>query len=102
MAFMQGLGLLLLAPMILSFFAGGAVLAHALASSGAVSPWNLRLHGIALLIAVAGRMLASSGLVPARAVGLAVLACVAGAQMWSGAAIAQLPRPRAAAVAAIR
>jgi hypothetical protein len=102
MAFMQGPGLLLLAPMVLSFFAGGAVLAQALAKARIVSPWNLRLHGIALAIAIGGGLMASSGLVPARMVGLTVLACVAGAQVWSGAAASQLTRPREQAPAAIR
>jgi hypothetical protein len=102
MAFMQGPGLLLLAPMILSFFAGGAMIAFALVNAGAVSRWNLRLHAVALLAAAAGGAMASSGVVPARAVGLAVLACVAGGQMWSGAAVSQRERPRAAAPAAIR
>ena len=101
MAFMQGPGLLLLAPMILCFFVGGAVISFALVRSGAVTAWNARLHGLAVLTAIAGGAIASRGLVPPRVIGLAVLACVVGAQLWSGAAVSRAV-PRAAALAAIR
>jgi hypothetical protein len=44
MAFMQGPGLLLLAPLIASFFLGGAWLSRAFARAGVVSRWNARLY----------------------------------------------------------
>jgi hypothetical protein len=90
MAFMQGPGLVLLAPMILSFFAGGAALSIAFARAGIVSRWNPALHLAALAVAVAGGALASAGLMSARAVGLAVLAlfsapqCLVGVALWQG------------------
>ena len=92
---------LLLAPMILSFFVGGALIALALVRAGAVTAWNLRLHGIAVLAAAAGGAMAASGLVPARAVGLTVLGLIALAQIWSGVAASRSPQPRRAARAAI-
>lgn len=87
MAFMQGPGLVLLAPLMLSFFLGGAILAAALARIGRVSRWNAGLHCVALGVAVAGGTLASAGLADARLIGLSVLAIVSGAQIWSGLAL---------------
>jgi hypothetical protein len=87
MTFMQGPGLVLLAPMILSFFVGGVLLSVAFARIGVVSRWNPRLHGIALLLAVFGGLLAGSGLLPPRAVGLATLGSVSIAQAWIGLAL---------------
>jgi hypothetical protein len=51
MAFMQGPGLLLLAPLILCFFVGGAWLSVALARAGIVPRWNPLLHGAAVGVA---------------------------------------------------
>jgi hypothetical protein len=89
MAFMQGPGLILLAPLILSFFVGGALLSTGSAREGVVSAWNPRLHLIAVAIAIAGGGLASAGLIPARAVGLATLAAVSVAQAWLGLSLAR-------------
>ena len=86
MAFMQGPGLWLLAPLILCFFLGGGVLSYAFAKAQFVSRWNLRLHGIAIGVAIIGGLLAAKGFVPARAVGLLTLGIISAAQVWLGAA----------------
>jgi hypothetical protein len=80
MAFMQGPGLMLLAPLLLSFFVGGALLSFALAAEGVVSRWSPRLQMIGLAAAIAGGGLASAGWLPARFVGLATLAAFSAAQ----------------------
>ncbi len=49
MTFMQGPGLLLLAPLIACFFLGGGGLSLALAHNDVVSPWNARLQGTMFL-----------------------------------------------------
>jgi hypothetical protein len=87
MAFMQGPGLALLAPLLLSFFAGGAVLSVALVRVGAVSRWNAGLHFIAVAVAAIGGWLASGQLMSPRLVGLTVLAFVSAAQAWVGIAM---------------
>jgi hypothetical protein len=84
MAFMQGPGLILLAPLIASFFAGGATLSAALSRVGVVSSWNARLHGLALAFVLSAGALAALHLVPPRAVGLGYLGVVSGAQAWAG------------------
>lgn len=91
MAFMQGQGLMLLAPLILSFFVGGAALSWALAKAGLVSRWNPWMHGLAVGVAVLGGVMAASGLVPARVVGLAFLGVVSGAHVWAGIALSRRP-----------
>jgi hypothetical protein len=87
MAFMQGQGLVLLAPMILSFFAGGAMLSIAVSRAGLTSNLNPRLHAIALVVAVAGAGLASAGLISGRVIGLTFLGLISAAQAWSGLAL---------------
>ena len=89
MTFMQGQGLVLLTPLILSFFVGGAMLSFALRNAGVVSSWNLGCHGLAVLVAIAGGALASGGIVSARLVGLTALGLVSGAQVWAGIALAK-------------
>lgn len=84
MEFMQGPGLLLLAPLIVCFFLGGGGLSMALANARVVSPWNFRLHLIAIAVAVGGGLLAGQGLIPSRAVGLTTLGIVSAAQAWIG------------------
>ncbi len=84
MAFMQGPGLFLLAPLILCFFIGGIGLSVALWRGRVVSPWNLGLHAMALAIAVFGGLLASRNILDSRAVGLAVLGAISAAQAWAG------------------
>jgi hypothetical protein len=87
MSFMQGPGLVLLAPLIVSFFAGGGVLSFALVKVRAVSPWNTGLHLLGVAVAVGGGLLAASSLVPPRAVGLTFLGLVSAAQAWAGVAL---------------
>jgi hypothetical protein len=87
MSFMQGPGLLLLAPLVVSFFAGGGVVSFALAKAKVVSMWNARLHLVAVAIALLGGALASSGVLPPRVVGLTFLGVVSTAQAWTGLAL---------------
>jgi hypothetical protein len=89
MTFMQGPGLVIVAPLIVSFFAGGAMLSRALAAADVVSRWNARLHGLALGVAILGGAAASAQLVSARLVGLVVLGLVAAAQAWIGLALSR-------------
>jgi hypothetical protein len=93
MAFMQGPGLVLLAPLILSFFLGGGILSVALAKVRVVSRWNPYLHVVAVVAAGIGGALATSGVVPPRGVGLTFLGLLSMAQVWVG--IALLKRSRA-------
>ena len=87
MAFLQGPGLSLLAPLLLSFFVGGAGLSIGLARAHVVSRWSARLYGWALATAIGGGGLASAGVVPSRGVGLAALGLVSAAQIWVGIAL---------------
>jgi hypothetical protein len=89
MTFMQGPGLVIVAPLILGFFAGGVMLSRALAAAHVVSRWNARLHGMALGVAILGGAAASAQLVSARLVGLVVLGLVAAAQAWIGLALSR-------------
>jgi hypothetical protein len=89
MAFMQGPGLVLLAPMLLAFFAGGACLSVALARIGVVSRWNVRAHPAALAAALSGLALAGLGAPAfvARLFGLAALGLVGAAHAGIGWAL---------------
>jgi hypothetical protein len=87
MAFMQGPGLLLLAPLIACFFIGGAWLSSALARAGVVASGNARLYLGALGIVMVGGLLASRGWVPARVVGLTALGVISGLQIGLGIAL---------------
>jgi hypothetical protein len=89
MDFMQGPGLALLLPMVLAFFAGGAWLSIAMNRLGRVSPWSARLHAVAVVVAIGGGALASTGAVPGLVVGLTALAFVSAGQIWLGLAIGQ-------------
>jgi len=84
MAFMQGPGLRLVAPFIVSFFLGGAFLSIALAKKGAVSKASGWIYLAALGVAAAGAAAASSGIISSRAVGLSVLAAVSISQAALG------------------
>ncbi|HRH46003.1 MAG TPA: hypothetical protein PKY82_30450 [Pyrinomonadaceae bacterium] len=86
MEFMQGPGLILLAPLILCFFLGGGGLSWIFSKNRLVSPWNFRLHLIAIVIAVFGGLLATRGLIPSRVVGLVALGIISAAQVWIGIA----------------
>ena len=90
MAFMQGPGLRLVAPFIISFFAGSVVLSIALTRKHAVSKSSGYTFLIALGIALAGAPAASAGIVSPRAVGLSILAAVTMAQAILGAELGRL------------
>jgi len=87
MRFMQGPGLLAIAPLILSFFIGGVWLSVALAQKKVVSPWNPRLYAIGIGAAVVGGILSKADVLPSRLVGLAALGFVSAAQAWIGIAL---------------
>jgi hypothetical protein len=84
MAYMQGPGLRLVAPFILSFFVGGTLLSLALSKRRIVSKMSVCLYPIALGIALVGGAAAYRGIISSRAVGLSVLAAVCMAQAWLG------------------
>lgn len=90
MAFMQGPGLRLVAPFILSFFVGGVVLSIAFAKTRTVSKTSAYTYLVALGIALAGGAAASAGIVSSRAVGLSVLAAVSFAQAILGAELSRI------------
>ncbi len=92
MARMQGAGLLFIAPLILAFFAGSAVLTHGFVRAGVVSRANPLLLALALALALIGGPLAA-GTAAARAVGLAVLGLVSASQAWLGLALWRGPSP---------
>jgi hypothetical protein len=91
MQFMQGPGLALLAPLILGFFAGGVWLSIAATRKGVVPRWNPWLHAIAVVAAIAGRLLSTAGLVSPRPAGLTVLAIFAAAQAHVGLGLLRSP-----------
>jgi hypothetical protein len=86
MAFMQGPGLVVLAPMLLCFFVGGVLISKGMCAIGAVSRWNMWLHALALAVAIGGGALTSSGAISSHSVGIAALGLVSLAQAWSGLA----------------
>lgn len=89
MEFMQGPGLRFVLPLIASYFIGAVWLSLAFARRGLVSRWNPGLYGLAVATGIAGAGLAPHIGLPSRIVGLAVLALVAGAQVWIGVALAR-------------
>jgi hypothetical protein len=91
MARMQSAGLLYIAPLILCFFAGSAVLALGFARAGAVPRANPGLLAAALALAVILGPLASGNPGAGRAVGLAVLGLVSASQAWLGLALWRPP-----------
>jgi hypothetical protein len=84
MAFMQGPGLRLVAPFIVSFFLGGVVLSVVLTKRHTVSKASVYTYLMSLGIAVAGAAAVSGGVISSRAVGLSVLGGVCMAQAWVG------------------
>ena len=85
MEFMQGPALLLIAPLIACYFVGAVWLSVVYAKAGVISRWNPGLYVLALIIAVGGAALvAATGLIEARLVGVLTLWAVAGAQLWLG------------------
>jgi hypothetical protein len=91
MAFMQGPGLLIVAPLIVCFFAGGAVLSIALARAGVVPAWNPWLHVRARCRSRRRRAGVRGTRPPEDRVGLTVLALFTAPQVWAGLAIARGP-----------
>lgn len=89
MTFMQGPGLLMIAPLILAFFVGSVWLAIALARAGAIAPWNPWLYALAPLVIAIGGTLARGGMVAPRIVGLSMLAVVSAAQAHAGIGLRQ-------------
>jgi hypothetical protein len=88
MQFMQGPGLLLIFPLIASFFVGMAWLSVRYARAGAVSRWIPALYLVAGGVAAGGAVLeASTDLISARTVGLLTLWTIAAAQVGLGAAL---------------
>jgi len=84
MAFMQGPGLRLVAPFIVSFFVGGICLSIALSKKRSVSKAGAYMYLIAVGVAVVGGAAASRGLIASRVVGLSVLAAVSISQALLG------------------
>jgi hypothetical protein len=84
MTYMQGPGLRLVAPFIISFFVGGVCLSIALMKERMISKASVYIDLVAMGIALAGGWSASSGFVSSRAVGLTVLAAVSLAQVILG------------------
>jgi len=84
MAFMQGPGLRLVAPFIVSFFIGGVCLSIALSKKRTVSKASGYMYLIAVGIAVVGGAVASRGFIASRLVGLSVLAAVSISQALLG------------------
>lgn len=77
---MQGPNLVLLAPLLASFFLGSLVLALGASRARLVSRWNPGLFMLAVPAAALGG-------------GLALLACVSASQAWLGAALARRREP---------
>lgn len=93
MEFMQGPALLLISPLIASFFVGAVWLSVAFARAGAISRWNPGLYAIAVGIAVVGAALATAtDLIETRTVGILTLSTVAVAQAWLGVVLWKQPR----------
>ena len=87
MTFMQGPGLLLIAPLILAWFVGSIWLSVALAKAGAVPRWHPWIYLLAPLVIVVGIALVRSGAIAPRFVGLSMLAVFSAAQIHAGAAL---------------
>ena len=87
MTFMQGPGLLLIAPLILAFFVGSIWLSLALARAGVVPGWHPWIYALAPLVIVAGIALVRGGVIAPRFVGLSMLAVFSAGQIHVGAAL---------------
>ena len=98
MAFMQGPGLRLVAPFIVSFFVGGVCLSIALSKKRTVSKASAYMYLIAVAVAAVGGPAASHGLIAPRVVGLLVLAAVSISQVLLGLELSRIQRPAALAV----
>lgn len=98
MAFMQGPGLRLVAPFIISFFVGGVCLSIALSKKRAASKASAYMYLLAVAVAAVGGSAASRGLIAPRVVGLSVLAAVSISQVLLGLELSRIQRPAALAV----
>jgi tetratricopeptide (TPR) repeat protein len=92
---LQGPTLLLIAPLILSYFVGAAWLSAVLAREGVVSKWNPRLYAIALGVGVLAALLARVGGASPQMLGLVTLGAVSAAQIWVGMALLKLADQKA-------
>ena len=82
---MQGPGLLIIAPLIACYFAGAAWLAVAYARAGVVSRWNPALYLGALAIAIGGAVLGQlTDVIDGRTVGILTMWAVTEPQLWLG------------------
>jgi hypothetical protein len=95
-----GGGLLAIAPLLLAFFVGSALLAHGFARAGVASRASVWLIAGALALAVIGGRLAAGNAAAARGIGLGVLGLVSVSQAWLGAALWRRPSGESAAAAA--
>lgn len=92
MEWMQGPGLLLIAPLIACYFVGAPWLSVAYAKTGAISRWNPAVYLVALGIAVGGAVLGQfTDVVDGRTVGVLTLWTVAAAQLWLAAVLWRKP-----------
>lgn len=89
MTFVQGPGLLLVAPLIASFFVGGPWLSWALARRRTISQVSFYLHALAFGVLLIGAVTAQAGVAAPRTVGLTFLGAISLAQAWAGAGIAR-------------
>jgi len=91
MEFIQGPGLRLVAPFILSFFLGGIFLSISLAKKRTISNASGYFYLVALGFAVAGAAASSGEIISSRAVGLSVLGAVSMAQVLLGRELSLAP-----------
>jgi hypothetical protein len=88
MQFMQGEALLLISPLIASYFVGAVWLSIAYAKAGAVSRWNPGLYAVAAVIAAGGSALAHAGdVIDSYVVGVLTMWVIAAPQLWLGVVI---------------
>jgi hypothetical protein len=90
MAFVQGPGLRFILPLVAAFFAGSLWLSVAFARRRLAPRWNPWLYAAALAVGVIGGTAGTRAGIAPRAVGLAVLALVAAAQVGVGVALARM------------
>lgn len=85
MQFMQGEALLLISPLIASYFVGAVWLSIAYARAGAISRWNPGLYAVAAFVAAGGSALAHAGdVIDSYVIGVLTLWTIAAAQLWLG------------------
>jgi hypothetical protein len=97
MAFMQGPGLRLVAPFIISFFLGSILLYVEFAKLEGVSKLRTYAYVLAFWSAVLGIVAATQGMTASRLLGLVVLAAVSATQMYVGTELCRTQEYRAVA-----